>query len=49
MEITGAQEALRKAGVRYMEFSATDTDDQIRSRLREHLAIKVAEPAKNLR
>jgi hypothetical protein len=32
------KEALRKAGVRYMEFTATDTDDQIRSRLREHLA-----------
>jgi hypothetical protein len=32
------KEALRKAGVRYMEFCATDTDDQIRSRLREHLA-----------
>jgi hypothetical protein len=35
------KEALRKAGVRYMEFSATDTDDQIRSRLREHLAAKI--------
>jgi hypothetical protein len=32
------KEALRKAGVRYMEFCATDTDDQIKSRLREHLA-----------
>jgi hypothetical protein len=32
------KEALRKAGVRYMEFCATDTDDKIRSRLREHLA-----------
>ena len=31
------KEALRKAGVRYMEFCATDTDDKIRSRLREHL------------
>ena len=31
------KEALRKAGVRYLEFTATDTYDQIRSRLREHL------------
>jgi hypothetical protein len=37
------KEALRKAGVRYIEFCATDTDDQIRSRLREHLVIKVSE------
>jgi hypothetical protein len=35
------KEALRKAGVRYMEFNATDTDNQIRSRLREHLASKI--------
>jgi hypothetical protein len=34
------KEALRKAGVRYIEFNTTDTDDQIRSRLREHLASK---------
>jgi hypothetical protein len=32
------KEALRKAGVKYMEFCAADTDDQIKSRLREHLA-----------
>ena len=31
------KEALRKAGVPYLEFCATDTDDKIRSRLREHL------------
>ena len=40
------KEALRKAGVRYLEFSATDTDDQIRSRLREQFAVKVAGSAK---
>jgi Protein of unknown function (DUF2726) len=43
------KEALRKAGVRYMEFCATDTDDQIRSRVREYFAIKVAGSAKNSR
>ena len=32
------KEALRKAGVPYMECCPTDTGDQIRSRLREHLA-----------
>ena len=47
------KEALRKAGVRYMEFCATDTDEQIRSRLREHLANKVTatsalDPSENL-
>jgi len=31
------KEALRKAGVRYMEFCATDTDDKIKACLREHL------------
>jgi Protein of unknown function (DUF2726) len=41
------KEALRKAGVRYMEFSETDTDDQIRSRLREHLTNKAVAPAKH--
>jgi hypothetical protein len=40
------KEALRKAGVRYMEFCATDTEDQIRSRLREHFATKVAASTK---
>ncbi len=39
------KEALRKAGVRYMEFCPTDTDDQIRYRLREHLIGGVAAPA----
>ncbi len=32
------KEALRKAGVGYIEVCATDTDDQIRSRVREKLA-----------
>jgi hypothetical protein len=36
------KEALRKAGVRYIEISPTDTANQIRSRLREHLDLKVA-------
>ena len=36
------KEALRKAGVRYIEFSTTDTDEQIRYRLREHLPTKLA-------
>jgi hypothetical protein len=40
------KEALRKAGVKYIEFGATDTDDQIRTRLREHLTSKVAAPTK---
>jgi hypothetical protein len=31
------KEALRKAGVRYVEVSETDTDEQIRLRVREHL------------
>ncbi|MFN0042812.1 MAG: DUF2726 domain-containing protein [Alphaproteobacteria bacterium] len=31
------KEALRKAGVRYVEVSETDSDDQIRSRVREQL------------
>ena len=35
------KKVLRKAGERYLEFYATDTDDQIRSRPR-HLASKVA-------
>lgn len=29
------KEALRKAGVRYLEFGTTDTADQVKSRLRE--------------
>ncbi|MCC6949508.1 MAG: DUF2726 domain-containing protein [Bradyrhizobiaceae bacterium] len=32
------KEALRKAGVRYLEFGAADTPDQIKSRLRELFA-----------
>ena len=36
------KEALRKAGVRYLEISATDSDDQIRSRVREQLGWKAA-------
>jgi len=36
------KEALRKAGVGYLEFCATDTEDKIRSRLREHLVSEVA-------
>ncbi|MGH6829656.1 MAG: DUF2726 domain-containing protein, partial [Methylocella sp.] len=36
------KEALRKAGVRYIEVSATDSDDQIRSRVREQLGWKTA-------
>lgn len=41
------KEALRKAGVRYIEVSAADTDDQIRSRVREQLGWTVtpASPA----
>src|SRR3954470_2941062 len=31
------KEALRKAGVRYVEVSETDSDEQIRSRVRENL------------
>jgi len=37
------REALRKAGVRYIEFDPTDTDEQIRTRIREYFAIKIAE------
>jgi uncharacterized protein DUF2726 len=40
------REALRKAGVRYLEFRAGDTDDHIRWRLREELGIKDARLAK---
>jgi hypothetical protein len=36
------KEAFRKAGVPYLEFCATDTEDKIRSRLREHLVSKAA-------
>ena len=32
------KEAPRKAGVRYIEFFPSDTNDHIRSRLREHLS-----------
>ncbi len=35
------KEALRKAGVRYMEFCTTDTEDRIRSRLRESFPSKL--------
>ncbi|MGH6715444.1 MAG: DUF2726 domain-containing protein [Bradyrhizobium sp.] len=35
------KEALRKAGVRYLEFSATDTEGQIRASLREHFSSKM--------
>ena len=38
------KEALRKAGVRYLEFSAADTDDQIRTRVRDHLAAQTVTP-----
>lgn len=41
------KEALRKAGVKHMEFSATDTDDQIKSRLRELFASRVVASARN--
>jgi hypothetical protein len=40
------KEALRKAGVRYSEISSTDSADQIRSRLREHLNLKVGSPSR---
>jgi hypothetical protein len=33
------KEALRKAGIRYIEVSADDSDAQIRARLREHLGL----------
>lgn len=36
------KEALRKAGVRYIEVSTTDSEDQIRSRVREQLGWKMA-------
>jgi hypothetical protein len=36
------KEALRKAGVKYMEFSETDTEAQIRSRLRDLFETRVA-------
>jgi len=36
------KEALRKAGVPYLEFCATDTEDKIKSRLREHLGSETA-------
>jgi hypothetical protein len=36
------RETLRKAGVKYMEFSETDTEVQVRSRLRDHLGTKIA-------
>ena len=41
------KEALRKAGVKHMEFSATDTDAQIKSRLRELFVSKVVAAARN--
>jgi len=41
------KEALRKAGVKHMEFSATDTDAQIKSRLRELFASRVVASARN--
>ena len=36
------KEALRKAGVRYVELSASDSAEQIRSRVREQLGWKTA-------
>jgi len=41
------KEALRKAGVKHMEFSATDIDAQIKSRLRELFASRVVASARN--
>jgi hypothetical protein len=38
------KEALRKAGVRYVEVSASDSAEQIRSRVREQLGWKTAAP-----
>ncbi|MDE1985629.1 MAG: DUF2726 domain-containing protein [Bradyrhizobium sp.] len=38
------KEALRKAGVRYMEVSTTDSDEQIRFRAREHLGWTMTAP-----
>jgi Protein of unknown function (DUF2726) len=38
------KEALRKAGVRYLEVYPADSDDDIRSRVREHLGLKMAPP-----
>lgn len=34
------REALRKAGVRYIEFNASDTEEKIRSRIREHFVVQ---------
>lgn len=39
------KEALRKAGVRYIEVAATDSNVQIRTRLREQLGWKTVPPA----
>lgn len=39
------KEALRKAGVRYVEISTGDSDNQIRSRVREHLGWNAAAAA----
>jgi hypothetical protein len=47
------KEALRRAGVRYVEVVQTDLDSQIRARVREHLGwppvVTAAEPAADLR
>jgi hypothetical protein len=40
------REALRKAGVRYIEFRPGDTDQHIRWRLRDEFGIKSAQPGK---
>jgi hypothetical protein len=38
------KEALRKAGVAYMEVTPEDSDEQIRLRIREHLGMKPHDP-----
>ncbi len=38
------KEALRKAGVRYLEVLPDDTDEQIRRRVREHLGLDMPPP-----
>jgi Protein of unknown function (DUF2726) len=41
------KDALRKAGVRYLEFCETDTDEQVRLRIREHFGGKAGASPKH--